>query len=293
MGEARFIGGPEDSDEFYVGYLAQAPSGVAAFTKKAVAVLAVAALTVAAVAAFFQNPPASSAWPEAPVSIKGYVLIDPYPRLIVDDEKAGTGGQRSILLCAEGKFGLLSPTDYCGPNTAEAARRALDAVSAEQRLALKEAAGKYIELRGTTLRREGREMMEVSSSGVELRRSRDALVADPRSRLGLTMPAEAKLGTVTLKGEIADPKCYFGAMKPGSGITHKACAMRCISGGIVPVLIAKDTSGAWLHYILTDAAGRPCNLDVLPLAGEPVSVTGELTRKGDALFLAIKGVERL
>ena len=37
---------------------------------------------------------------------------------------------------------------------------------------------------------------------------------------------------VTLKGEIIDPKCYLGAMKPGGGKTHKACAMRCIAGGI-------------------------------------------------------------
>ena len=45
-----------------------------------------------------------------------------------------------------------------------------------------------------------------------------------------------KFGETRLKGEIYDPKCAFGAMKPGFGKPHRSCAIRCISGGVPPIL---------------------------------------------------------
>jgi hypothetical protein len=56
------------------------------------------------------------------------------------------------------------------------------------------------------------------------------------------------LGTQTLIGEIVDSKCYLGVMNPGALIPHRACAIRCISGGIPPVLLVRqsDRSAALL-----------------------------------------------
>src|SRR5206468_3964392 len=51
------------------------------------------------------------------------------------------------------------------------------------------------------------------------------------------------LGLVTLAGEIVDSKCYLGVMNPGNGKVHRDCAARCISGGIPPMFVAKDSSG--------------------------------------------------
>jgi len=42
------------------------------------------------------------------------------------------------------------------------------------------------------------------------------------------------LGTQTLVGEIVDSKCFLGVMNPGQLTTHRACAIRCISGGVRP-----------------------------------------------------------
>ena len=267
MSDARFVGEQVDADEFYVGYYPRAPSAVGRFVKRTIILAAALGAAVATLITTFQTSAVPSAWPGDAVSIRGYVVIDPYPRLIVRDEEGGGGdggadAQRSIMLVANGKFGLLQPADYCGPGAA-AVERALSKEATEQRAALREVALHYVELRGTILRREGHQGLEVSSSGVEMRRSRDDLRGDSVARLGLAVPAQVDLGVATLKGEIVDPKCFFGAMKPGHGLTHKQCAMRCISGGIAPVLVAQDAQGNWLPYVLTGSDGKPCNLRVM------------------------------
>jgi len=40
------------------------------------------------------------------------------------------------------------------------------------------------------------------------------------------------------RGQIVDPKCYLGVMKPGEGKPHSDCAIRCIDG--FPLLLPKD-----------------------------------------------------
>ena len=47
----------------------------------------------------------------------------------------------------------------------------------------------------------------------------------------------------TLDGEIVDSKCYLGVMNPGNLETHRGCAIRCISGGIPPMLVVRDEIG--------------------------------------------------
>jgi len=47
-------------------------------------------------------------------------------------------------------------------------------------------------------------------------------------------------------GEIVDSKC-LGVMTPGQLTTHRACAIRCISGGIPPVLHVRQTNAKILH----------------------------------------------
>lgn len=83
-------------------------------------------------------------------------------------------------------------------------------------------------------------------------------------------------GMQTLTGEIIDPKCYFGAMNPGEGKPHLSCAVRCISGGIMPVL--KYTSGHTTHYaFLVGTNGEKINSDLLQYVGLPVQIKGHLS----------------
>ncbi len=60
-------------------------------------------------------------------------------------------------------------------------------------------------------------------------------------------------GIKQLYGEIVDPKCFFGVMKPGYSKIHRSCAIRCISGGIPPVLAISQQGDFTDYYFLTDA----------------------------------------
>jgi hypothetical protein len=91
----------------------------------------------------------------------------------------------------------------------------------------------------------------------------------------------------TLRGEIIDPKCYLGAMKPGGGKTHKACAMRCISGGIPPMLVTRDLDGRETFYLLVTENGCVANEAAYPFVGDQVEMTGRLQQQDDMLVLAV------
>ena len=59
----------------------------------------------------------------------------------------------------------------------------------------------------------------------------------------------------------------------------------CISGGIPPVLLVRQTDGTALYFLLVSASGQPVNREVLDLVAEPVSITGDVIRQGDQLIL--------
>ena len=98
--------------------------------------------------------------------------------------------------------------------------------------------------------------------------------------------AETTLGPVTIAGEIVDSKCHLGVMNPGNGKVHRDCATRCISGGIPPALVARDSTGTTQFILVT-------GLDVLPFVAEPVEVSGSLARVGSVLVLHASGINRM
>ena len=95
---------------------------------------------------------------------------------------------------------------------------------------------------------------------------------------------EQSLGEVMRVGEILDAKCWFGAMRPGFGRTHKACAALCARGGLPLAFCAGDvcTEGGEAPLFL-DAAGRAHGRAILPLVADPVLVRGRLVRVGDCV----------
>ena len=138
--------------------------------------------------------------------------------------------------------------------------------------------GRAVTLRATPLDRSGRHMLELASA-------EDAV--EPTDATRDATPVEHKLGEVMLAGEIIDPKCYLGAMKPGGGKTHKACAALCLTGGIPPMFVTRSSGGGETFYLLTDADGGPVLDAVLPFVGEPVRLRGEVGRLGDLFILRL------
>lgn len=164
------------------------------------------------------------------------------------------GKVRTVLLVEEGKFGAAERV------------RSFD--------------GQAVRVTGTLMHREGRWMVEVSeieaASGGHF---------PPRERVFV--------GERVLAGEVIDPKCYLGAMRPGGGKTHKACAALCLLGGVPPMLAVREGEGE-AFYLLLDGEGRLATEMSVPFVGEPVEVRGTEWREDDLRILRIeeKGIRR-
>ncbi|HEX4950103.1 MAG TPA: hypothetical protein VFZ34_25785 [Blastocatellia bacterium] len=134
--------------------------------------------------------------------------------------------------------------------------------------------GRTVRLKATRIYRDGLTMLEVVTDSLQV--VNDAAITD--------LPAQ-DLGTFTLVGEIVDSKCYVGVMNPGETKVHRECAVRCISGGIPPMLVARDVAGNTIALQLVSSSGAPVNQAVLDLVAEPVQITGQVVRRGEQLML--------
>ncbi len=133
--------------------------------------------------------------------------------------------------------------------------------------------------------------------GRRVRASGQLIRRDPLRMIELTAEAPAlldgvtggggpsSLGRQTLTGEILDSKCYLGVMKPGRGKPHRACAARCISGGIPPLLVVADGGGDLRHLVISGEQGEPIGSKLVHLVAEPVTVRGEVVTLDGLLYL--------
>lgn len=134
--------------------------------------------------------------------------------------------------------------------------------------------GRTVHLEGTQIERGTNRMIEVIPASLR------EVPAHP-----VAQEKTVTLGSIVLRGEIVDGKCYQGVMNPGQGKVHRSCAARCISGGAPPAFIARDASGETRVLLLTGSDGRPLSKEVLPFVGEPMKISGELVRHGSRLVL--------
>ena len=108
----------------------------------------------------------------------------------------------------------------------------------------------------------------------------------------------SSLGSLEARGEVLDPKCFFGVMKPGEGKIHKSCAIRCISGGIPPVFrtpagpTEEGLEREYDYYILMDWEGYPLRSEILPYVGQDINISGQARQLGDWKLLFV-GAEQL
>lgn len=136
--------------------------------------------------------------------------------------------------------------------------------------------GNATEVTGYTLDRDGLRMLEVESAVA----AQSPMIDRARS---------TDLGEHAIATEILDSKCYLGAMKPGSGEGHQACAILCVTGGIPPMISWVDAQGTRHHALLTAGDGSPMPEEYRGLIAEPVTVRGRLTSRDGWLWLAMTG----
>jgi hypothetical protein len=248
---------PSVRDEFFIGWLAM-PPGYARFLKPAAfAVMVIVSLTAAAIA-ILQRDPGTGQWDDGHVvTLRGVAMTAPYAMLRVPGETT-----RTYLLVEDGKFGALERTSRFVNGRSE---------------------GVPVEVRGTILHRGDRWMIALEAGDSGMR----SLTADEARSLPPLLPNDARTiaEMTTLRGEIVDPKCYLGAMKPGGGKTHKACAMRCIAGGIPPMLVTREAGGGETFYLLVTESGGVANEELFSFVGDRVEATGRRERRDDFLVL--------
>jgi hypothetical protein len=141
--------------------------------------------------------------------------------------------------------------------------------------------GSRVAAYGTLIWRDGSTMFELSARPEVL----DAAPDDATDTVAASPRTPVSLGRVTLTGEIVDSKCWLGVMVPGQGRVHRACAIRCLSGGIPPVFHVATDDGRDVALLLVGSSSEPLGPALLDRVAEPLVVQGELVRHGDLLVL--------
>jgi len=189
---------------------------------------------------------------------EGHIFLDPKPVLVQIDQN---GDRTSLQLVSYGKFG--------------AERDLMEWNNKSE----KNAFGSYVKIQGTVVAYDGETVLELTD------KARAITLVEGRQRVEREVMPE---GVKSLSGEIVDPKCFFGAMKPGYGKIHKSCAIRCLSGGIPPVLVS-DTK-TYYTILLPDEFDISHIYDDI---GKPIKLTGNISVIDGKSYLQLKDVAAL
>ena len=103
-------------------------------------------------------------------------------------------------------------------------------------------------------------------------------------------PAAPEGRTYELTGELVDTKCWLGVMRPSSGKVHRACAVRCLAGGVPPGLAVRGEEGKERLVLLTGPEGRKLEFDP-QWAGRTVRAVGVFQQEGTLAILRAASLE--
>lgn len=241
------------SDEFYIGYVSKAPDKTARAIRTTVIILVLIIVCSCFLIVTNQRKFSSGVFEYGKLTtMEGVLSMDPVPNLRI---KQGNKSSM-IFLVGFGKMGV------------DQVINALEAQGIK-------VTNQYVHLRGTRIYDHGKELLQITLE--------DNLDIKGEPTPENFPPASVEhLGSFTLTGEIVDPKCYFGVMKPAEGKPHRSCAIRCIAGGIAPVLAVRHSA---FDFAILD--GKKINNEILPLVGDPIQLQGDLIKIDDWLVMDV------
>jgi hypothetical protein len=245
---------------FYIGWMNSMPLSYARLIRISLAFLVVLVVALGVLLALYQKPFSGAVFEYGKsTTLEGRYYAQPLPHLLV------TRGPDSLFvpLVGYGKKGAAST------------------IAAAQQLQGGALEGRMVKMKGTLLYGSGKLLLQVN----EFEKPILQVGKDVR-----TAPLPTDLGAISQQGEVIDPKCYFGVMKPGEGKVHKDCAIRCIQGGIPPVLAHRNEKGEVRFMLLADAAGQSLADRVTPWVARPAQVQGRLFRYADWDVLYLKEI---
>lgn len=252
-------------DDFYIGWQDDAPAGYNKFISLFLAILILLILIGSGIWVSKGSGFADSRFEYGTqTEFEGVIYEYPAPMLVV---QVGEEGMKSIPLVNFGKFGVVKPMEF---------------FKSQMRNNLK---GYKVKLRGTIIEFDNKQWLELTDEEKSLLSFEKLSEPSPERRL-------TELGESEVHGEIVDPKCFFGVMKPGFGKVHLSCAIRCISGGVPPILVSPQQDDTRNYYFVTNSAGKPLNDHLISYVGLPITVKGLIKTVDDWEVIEI-GVESI
>lgn len=241
-----------EDDPFFVGYLSP-PVPLRRFLLGAGLASVAAFAGAGALIGATQDDPGDGAFrfDYGRQTVTGVLELNPYPLLRVTQGSEHVKEGHTLMLSAGGKRGLMG--------------RAADLD------------GKLVTASGVLLARGDLDMLQVRGG-----------------KQGLA-PAEGEAPTLTreplgrwrLAGEICDGKCLAGAMRPGRGLAHKACANLCLIGGVPPVFVSTQPVEGSEFLMIAGPDGGPLPASIYDRVGQFVSLEGSIERRGDLLVFSV------
>ena len=244
---------------FFVGYLNAVPRPLAIFLVAAAAAAVGGMAGLAFALGTNVNDPGDGRFARnlGAQAMSGVLQQNPYPILRVRPD-ANNPEPRTIMLTVPGK------------RSVERRGRKLF--------------GQVVDVKGFLFQRGDIDMLQVQG-----RNSLKAAAGEGEPAPEFTPAPPESLGRWRLIGEICDGKCYLGAMRPGDGLAHKACANLCISSGAPPIFVTDDESAvAGETFLLMAAAdGGPLPDRFRDYVAVLVQLEGEVERLDDLLVFKV------
>ena len=235
--------------EYYIGWNDRIPDRNKKALKRLLIPTFVLIPVIAFVLVYFTKPFTDHTFELGTIKeFTGIYFEKPFPVLFLDEKQVPKEFNPHAMLVGYGKSGAIG--------IIRSIERYQGALS-----------GKKIKIHGTLIYGDGRILIELTKKENSLLN-----ILEHKQKHNRTSSQSKK---AELQGEILDPKCWFGAMKPAEGKVHKSCAIRCISGGIPPVFRTND-GGKNTYYVLKGENGEDINKEILQYIGESVLISGKI-----------------
>lgn len=237
---------------FFVGYL-KVPGPLRWFLLATIGIFVATFVSAGLLIGATQDEPSASGFrfDYGAQTVTGVVELTPYPILRVTEGNDLIAPGKTLMLAGQGKRGI-------------------DA-------RVMEAGGQLRSITGIILQRGTIDMLQVDG------RARGVVEVEGEAPELETIP----LGRWSMAGEICDGKCLYGAMRPGRGLAHKACAALCLIGDVPPVFVSSQPVEGSDFMLLTGPDGEYLPDEAYDYIGQFITLEGDLERRGDVMVLKL------
>lgn len=252
-----------NQQEFYIGWQPKSPQSFAKHTRIVILGLIVLVIGAGFLLATQQKKFSTADFEFGQLTeVKGIYQKFPVPsvKVMTKQDVFGNSSFITIPLVGYGKFG---------------AEGTIAALEKEKNIRLDK---KEVTLKGSLLFSDGKTLLQIDKND------------NPLVNVSTAQQSTSDikdLGSVELTGEVIDPKCYFGVMKPGSGKPHRDCAIRCIAGGMSPVFYVRNDKGETGYYLILDENGKKMNVELKDHIAEPISLKAKAIQYDDWVILYV------